>query len=591
MRRATCILSAFILAAAASRAASQSRCDSCATTRYWKVDRDYYRGRDTTSPPEAKRLDVTRKASLGIAFSGGGTRSASATIGELRGLQANGWLDSVRYVTAVSGGSWAAVPFTFYQGDDLYTLLGKGTALDPFTVQTVPNGLLAARVAASGLARYALAELPGLAPDSVGKYNLTAATNTFAKVRNLFGTVTGTGARDADRENKTYARTLSKIFLEGIVNGNKPVDSPYAWDFQTAGEIADSTGMSSTKFIYARNDRPFLIVGGTLVRSSAGEYPRLIPVEYTSLYTGIRQQYGPIGGTYVWPWAYDRLSVGQRSATSIAVGPLPFTRTFSLGDVIASSGAAPQLTLLLASGVPDQLRVAAAEAAKIFPSFTSLSIRRDLPTPPTEELPHGDGGFTDNFGLMPLLARRVKHIIVFMNSADPYAENDGLETYFRPIQSRAGDGDKTMNVVFDRSHYRDLIQAFDKATNAGGGALHCAAWKVVPNAYYNIQSYTPTICWVYNHAARNWNEKLPLEIQNWLKTGNVKYPSEQAKQLRHFPYYSTFEENKPRLIDLSTLQVNLLAHLGAWSVTNPVAVKTMRDAFGSILPEPKPPTP
>ena len=46
-----------------------------------------------------------QRPELGIAFSGGGTRAASATWGQLRGLNELGWLDEARYVSAVSGGS------------------------------------------------------------------------------------------------------------------------------------------------------------------------------------------------------------------------------------------------------------------------------------------------------------------------------------------------------------------------------------------------------------------------------------------------------------------------------------------------------
>jgi hypothetical protein len=73
--------------------------------------------------PESKYLPAGT-SNLGIAFSGGGTRSASATIGEIRGLIDNRWFEKVRYMAAVSGGSWAAVPFTYADYDN-QTLLGK----------------------------------------------------------------------------------------------------------------------------------------------------------------------------------------------------------------------------------------------------------------------------------------------------------------------------------------------------------------------------------------------------------------------------------------------------------------------------------
>ena len=53
------------------------------------------------------------RPSFGIAFSGGGTRSATATLGQLRALQALGWLQRSRYISANSGGTWTTVPYTY----------------------------------------------------------------------------------------------------------------------------------------------------------------------------------------------------------------------------------------------------------------------------------------------------------------------------------------------------------------------------------------------------------------------------------------------------------------------------------------------
>ncbi|MCP4300045.1 MAG: hypothetical protein GY783_05640, partial [Gammaproteobacteria bacterium] len=63
------------------------------------------------------------RASFGIAFTGGGTRSASATLGELRALNDLGWLDRARYISSNSGGSWVTVPYTYLPqaiGDDRF---------------------------------------------------------------------------------------------------------------------------------------------------------------------------------------------------------------------------------------------------------------------------------------------------------------------------------------------------------------------------------------------------------------------------------------------------------------------------------------
>ena len=56
---------------------------------------------------------LSERASFGVAFSGGGTRSATASLGQLRGLHKLGWLQRARYISSNSGGSWATVPYTY----------------------------------------------------------------------------------------------------------------------------------------------------------------------------------------------------------------------------------------------------------------------------------------------------------------------------------------------------------------------------------------------------------------------------------------------------------------------------------------------
>ncbi|GAM67030.1 hypothetical protein JCM19236_3360 [Vibrio sp. JCM 19236] len=57
---------------------------------------------------------------LGVAFSGGGTRSAACTLGQLKALDELGLLPRVKYISAVSGGGWAATPFSYTHDLDQY---------------------------------------------------------------------------------------------------------------------------------------------------------------------------------------------------------------------------------------------------------------------------------------------------------------------------------------------------------------------------------------------------------------------------------------------------------------------------------------
>jgi hypothetical protein len=227
--------------------------------------------------------------------------------------------------------------------------------------------------------------------------------------------------------------------------------------------------------------------------------------------------------------------------------------------------------------VPEKARAALPRAAGAFPSFNPIAIRNGQPVTPSGELAHGDGGFTDNLGLMPLLARRVKNVIAFVNSNKPHTANDQLQSYFFPLASQDGSGDKTMNAVFPQAKYRELIDGLDQATRAGGAAVFCQALAVSKNEIYNIAAYDGlNVCWVYNHAAETWRQGLPDQMQAWLR------PTKEGgrKDLQHFPYFATFGENRPYVIRLNALQVNLLANLASWSITNEATRTRIRSAFG-----------
>ena len=206
------------------------------------------------------------------------------------------------------------------------------------------------------------------------------------------------------------------------------------------------------------------------------------------------------------------------------------------------------------------------------------------------ELAHGDGGFTDNLGIMPLLARQVRNIIVFVNSSSEYRNSDQLQSYFMPLEIRDGNGDKTMNPVFEKANYLQVLAGFDASTKAGGGAIFCGKnWTVQSNEVYNIRGYKGlNICFVYNYLGKQWLEALPSDIRAWVKPPDPKKLSKQAKDLQHFPYYRTFGENRTNVTKLKPLQVNLLADLAAWSISNQQAVGLIVETFGAdVLPVPK----
>lgn len=227
------------------------------------------------------------KADLGIAFSGGGRRSAAATLGQLRGLRATGLLEQVRYISAVSGGAWAALPFT-YLPEQVDEDLFLGIAKDP-EVLTLEDF----RHAEGGSLAQAIS-------------NAVIIDNFLWEAIKLGG-------------DETYARAIGDLFLRPFGTD----DTARFFTFHRGARDAVLAGNRKTDdercyleegdFYTVRDGRPYLVVGSTILRlGNTGRSRQKIQCEFTPLYTGVRRLFPtagrrgvPIGGGYVESFAYD----------------------------------------------------------------------------------------------------------------------------------------------------------------------------------------------------------------------------------------------------------------------------------------------
>ncbi len=539
-------------------------------TEYWPVPPDVWKGTSTFTFPEASDPGLQKNGDLGIAFSGGGTRSATLTVGQLRGLLSNKWLDRVRYITAVSGGSWAAAPYT-YSSTDPKILLGELLQPEQLTKAVVevspPRASLARSIVDSKLLAAAAPDIVKIAGRSLLDRQNLAIPDQARSLAKKF---------TAGSSDETYADILGRIFITPHVPGG--IDKAYTWHEAVRNRIKElAPSLSVGDFVMAADDRPFLIVGGSIIYDHPTyDFPRLIPVEMTPIYTGVRQQYGDkLGGIYVSPFAYDVASAGAVREHTVQVKGIAGRRPFTLADMIATSGAAPLLALFRGQPV-----AAAGRATAFFPTFNHFTIRKDEARQTVEHLLHGDGGFTDNLGVMPLLARRVHNIIVFVNAADPLKDNPAVESLFWPLdrQEDAG-GDRSMNYVFDHEHFDEVDRGLQAAVAARGGAVYCGRnWKVRANELYNIAAYDGlNICWVNNQPNPTWVGKLPAETQAMVG----------SKSFKNFPLFATFGQNIPYAVRLTPPQVNLLSQLAAWTVTNEVSRRTMAGSLDPALNLPR----
>jgi hypothetical protein len=130
---------------------------------------------------------------------------------------------------------------------------------------------------------------------------------------------------------------------------------------------------------------------------------------------------------------------------------------------------------------------------------------------------------------------------------------------FHPIKNNYFQIDFDDNVVFANQDdkYQILVSDLLGKISKGQPAIHTNTYTVTPQKFYNItESYDVDIMWVYNAGCSEWYNSLSDDVK--------KFISDNNNQFHNFPYYKTFLQNPPEIIDLSPEQVNLIADLSSW---------------------------
>jgi hypothetical protein len=481
---------------------------------------------------------------FGLAFSGGGTRSSAATLGQLRGLKVSGLLEKVGYISAVSGGGWTGTPYVFLPPDrdeDLFL----GTAKEPqeltlADLEQVPAGSMAAAIVQAHL-------IPELVRE--GLFRRGGDETAGRAVGNLF--LEPFGLDDLSRFLSFHSEAVGAVLA---ANARQPGNRHW---------------LEPEDFYTVRPGRPFLILGTTVTRiENTSLAERRIPCELTPLYAGMRKLFSragvdrlPIGGGYVETLAFDSRApvevAGDR--VRVEIGEQRFRLTLS--DMLGASGALLReivdFTGLNFLGLPE---------------FRHWPLT-DLGEVEEQEYGHGDGALLENLGIMPLLARQVRNIIVFVNASTvfhPNAEDleericGSLEPLFRKTRNRdllnqVTDEDFDLNVVFEEDEYEKLVRGFYHCHLRGEPLVHWGSYQVRENRHFQVRPYEARIAWVYIAPVPRWMDALPADVAELF----------ERSALRRFPnFLTTFENGVFQPISLEPVQVNALAHLSCYAIRN-----------------------
>lgn len=515
--------------------------------------------------------------STGVCFSGGGTRAMVCAVGQMKGLSQLGLWDKIGYISCVSGGSWASVPFTYYNSGAANDEELLGTIISPgnLTVKGIDS------LSSGFLAGAANADLLFTILDDVKN---TAYDDLWIK---------GVG--------QSYMAPF------GIYEDGQP--KFFSLDTNTVNDIIERNPfLSKDDFLIVHDQpgdaqRPFLIVNASIVgpyESAPYENPeQLAVINYTPLYIGsanpVSASYTPekgkltfvesIGGGFIEPIGFASGVPATLPGSCPNADPgdncvkldLPLD-TFSIARASGTSSSA--FAADLTSHGIDGVSLKGLTPQENYYPISADSIHSEV------NFLFGDGGNLENFGLISLLQRGVEDIVVFANSnvaintefdtsQIPTAKD--VDSDFLPLFGIEFDStsDQNQNQVFPESEFANIMQQFIDAKNAGTTVLATSSLTTVNNDWWGIQEGNSVdIVWVYNENVPLWRDSLEWEIKGILDEGELGLPP-----VPDFPLYRLIGEDL-ELVKLNAMQINLLYQLSAWNVYSNQDV--FNDIYGAM---------
>lgn len=485
-------------------------------------------------------------AGVSIAISGGGSRSLSAAMGQLRGLAALGLLDQIEMIAAVSGGAWAA---------GLFTYLPNAISDDDF---------LGRAEAPTDIDARSLAELP---PHNLGSvpqrlsilgifHSLKRSINAGYVPSDLWQGIVGD-------------RILKPFGLWDVDAKRHPTKYYTATDKDLAAIVARNPQLGLTDFYTVQRPRPRLITQGTMFVDPTSEGSLLLPFQSTSTDIGMAPFFPGcgVGGQDVGGGVIETVGMGGSFAEKIGddlARVTPGERRFSLSDMLAISSSAfvhvLQAKLSLLGHIASET---------LMPAYTYWPVG-NLQVPP-HRCVFADGGLLESTGIPALLNRGARKVIAFINS-DTKPDRDSVDHVISNLFGKADApsqgykqprNDAAFCQVFRAEDLGPLIEGLWSANQVNHGpAMFTQHLQTVRNDNFGVPECDVEMLWVYNVWVDAWCALLKPE---------VRAIAEKQRDFLSFPYFDTITQ-----LELSPMEVNLLAHLSCWNLqTNATMLRAM----------------
>lgn len=188
----------------------------------------------------------------------------------------------------------------------------------------------------------------------------------------------------------------------------------------------------------------------------------------------------------------------------------------------------------------------------------------------------GDGGLSDNFGLISLLRRGVKKVVVFINTSDPFEviEDAGKEeikiditvpSFFGIVTEKpnpiGGQHFDDMKVFNTDEYAKQLLPQFKSAFQSKEAIVAETQLEVLPNKAWDLEGgYTVDVLWYYNSLPEEFSQQAGEEVMRTL----IPNKADEGKG-GSFPLYGTLSST---LGGLKPFEINMMGNIGYWILQN-----------------------
>lgn len=568
------------------------------TIKGWRNDGENYQW------PESEFYGSTTNSA--ISFSGGGTRSYLLTLGSLRALYDLGLLPKTRFITGVSGGSWAVLAYTYFRPsasveedkDPIQEFLGDVINPENMTMKQLNTDI----------------------PHTSGRAAPTKSLIDAAIALLL--------DRKVASSHLIWRKAVSKIFLEPY---NIKATALPAWNNEILNDLFQrNPSLSGLDWItpctgnncsYHADDiiasnRPFPIIGSTMLGPKDG-FPfsssnnmsfdafEMNPMYVGSPFTTVRKyldKKGNVIGNYTLGGFIETVGFGGHlvpaNTTGIGKNLSGILKVSTNVSAINAEGRGP-LTVSDMAGISSWALAGALSTIPILKGFGNIADLSFDTWPPSATLPndstsvhiqnssflYGDGGCVDNSNFLMLVRRKVSNIVLFYNAQDPLSPETSFNASERPPKS--GDLDSVLPAYFgyliyqmdgfwDYSHlqifakedFPVVIGKLQESQKSGRGAVATTSLTTIENKFFGIPAgITVNVTWVYLSRAYIWENALPEEVAKHVipdsqsRTGWDPTKSPSLGPFKNFPYTNDFSQ-----LHVKNSLANLIPNFGGWIV-------------------------